>query len=316
MPAREPLTREQMQEAVDLAVKFDSISQAADSIGMHKESFRYRVNKARLAGIRPTVPKAEIVPSKIERLGRVHMVIPDIQAKPDVSHEHLRWIANYALDKRPDVIVQIGDWADMPSLSLYDKGKRCYEGRRYVKDIDAANFSLNLFEETIENHNRAHHEDQYTPRKVITLGNHEYRIDRATQLDSALHGKLKIDDLDLERRGWEVYPFLEIVTIDGIEYSHYFTSGNMGRPVTTAAALLRERQSSATMGHTQYADMAIHKKTMKRALFAGVCYLHDEDYLGPQGNNVRRQVIMKHEVQDGLYDLMEVSLNFLRKRYS
>jgi hypothetical protein len=66
----------------------------------------------------------------------------------------MRWIANYALEKRPDVIVQIGDWADMPSLSLYDKGKRCYEGRRYVKDIDAANFSLNLFEETIENHNR------------------------------------------------------------------------------------------------------------------------------------------------------------------
>jgi hypothetical protein len=306
-----------MQEAVDLYERYGrSKAKAAKAANLPVETFRNRLQQGLVAGLRPRAPQEYVRPTNLHRLGRVHMVIPDIQAKPDVSHEHLRWIANYALDKRPDVIIQIGDWADMPSLSLYDKGKRCYEGRRYVKDIDAANFSLNLFEETIENHNRAHPEDQYTPRKVVTLGNHEYRIDRATQLDSALHGKLKIEDLDLERRGWEVYPFLEIVTIDGVEYSHYFTSGNMGRPVTTAAALLRERQSSATMGHTQYADMAIHKKTMKRALFAGVCYLHDEDYLGPQGNNVRRQVIMKHEVQDGLYDLMEVSLNFLRKRYS
>jgi hypothetical protein len=184
------------------------------------------------------------------------------------------------------------------------------------KDIEAANYSLERFERPIEDYNRAHPENPYNPQKIKTDGNHEYRIIRATDIDPALHGKLTLEDLDFERRGWEVHPFLEVINVDGIEYSHYFTSGNMGRPVTTAAALLRERQNSATMGHTQYADMAIHKKTMKRALFCGVCYLHNEEYLGPQGNNVRRQVVMKHEVEDGLYDLMEVSLKFLKKRYS
>ena len=316
MPARVPLTKEQMQEAVDIAVRFDSIAKAADSIGMHKESFRHRVHKARLAGIRPTVPKAEIVPSKIERLGRVHMVIPDIQAKPNVSHEHLRWIANYALDKRPDVIVQIGDWADFPSLSLYDKGKKCYEGRRYVKDVEAANFSINLFEETIENHNRARPEDRYTPRKVITLGNHEQRVIRACELDAALSGKLRLDDLDFEQRGWEVHDFLKVVEIDGVQYSHYFISGAMGRPVSSAAALLKARGGSATMGHVQRMDVAYHPQTQQIGLMCGTCYLHDEDYLGPQGNAAPRQIILKHEVQDGRYDLMAVSLRFLEKRYS
>jgi hypothetical protein len=38
--------------------------------------------------------------------------------------------------------------------------------------------------------------------------------------------------------------------------------------------------------------------------------------MGHQGNNQRRQIIMKHEVQDGRYDLMEVSLAFLGKSYS
>jgi hypothetical protein len=316
MPAREPLTREQMQEAIDLAAKFNSVNKAADSIGMHKESFRHRVNKARMAGVKPTYKREEIEPSRIERLGRVHMVIPDIQAKPNVRHDHMRWVANYALDKRPDVIVQIGDWADMPSLSLYDKGKRSYEGRRYVNDIDAANFSLNLFEETIANYNRTHPEDQYNPRKVITLGNHEYRIERATQLDAALEKKLRLDDLDFDRCGWEVYPFLEVVEIDGIEYSHYFISGSMGRPVSSAAALLKARGGSATMGHVQRMDVAYHPQTQMIGLMCGTCYLHDEDYLGPQGNAAPRQVIMKHEVEDGRYDLMAVSLRFLEKRYS
>jgi hypothetical protein len=307
----------QMQEAVDLYERYGrNKSKAAVAANVPVETFRNRLQRGLLAGLKPRVQTEYVRPTNLERLGRVHMVIPDIQAKPNVSHEHMRWIANYAIEKRPDVIIQIGDWADMPSLSLYDKGKRCYEGRRYVKDIDAANFSLNLFEETIENHNRAHPEDQYTPRKVITQGNHEFRIDRATQLDATLDGKLRLDDLDFERRGWEVYPFLEVVTIDEIEYSHYFISGNMGRPVSSAAALLRARNGSATMGHVQNCDLAIHKQTQHMALFAGICYTHDETYLGPQGNATRRQIVMKHEVSDGKYDPMFVSLRFLEKRYS
>lgn len=97
---------------------------------------------------------------------------------------------------------------------------------------------------------------------------------------------------------------------------HYFTSGVMGRPVNSAAALLRERLGSATMGHVQHTDIAIHKKTQHMALFCGICYLHDEDYLGPQGNDTRRQIVMKHEVSDGRYDPMFVSLKFLQGRYS
>ena len=70
------------------------------------------------------------------------------------------------------------------------------------------------------------------------------------------------------------------------------------------------------MGHVQNYDVAIHKKTGQRAVFSGTCYLHDEDYLGPQGNSQRRQILVKHEVNEGVYDLMEVSLAFLKKAYS
>lgn len=315
MPQPE-LTKAQLQEAIDLVAKWGGVTNASRKSGISRSTLLHRHMRACSEGLKPTQIKVYPNARPLERLGRVHMVIPDVQAKPDVQHDHMEWIANYALEKRPDVIIQIGDWADMPSLSLYDKGKRCYEGRRYVKDIDAANYSLERFERTLEEHNRAHPEDAFNPRKVETWGNHEHRIVRACELDSALDGKLSMNDLDHARRGWECHDFLEVVEIDGIEYSHYFTSGNMGRPVTSAAALLRERQCSAIMGHVQHTDMAFHKKTQNIAMFAGICYQHDETYLGPQGNQTRRQIVMLHEVEDGKYDPMFVSLRYLKKRYS
>src|SRR5437868_3592556 len=54
--------------------------------------------------------------------GKRIMVLPDVQAKPGVDFSFLSRIGQYALDKRPEVIVCIGDFADMPSLSSYDKG--------------------------------------------------------------------------------------------------------------------------------------------------------------------------------------------------
>lgn len=311
-----PISNDVMQEAVDAVEKHGGVSEAAKAMGMARNTLDWRYNKARMNGIKPSVRREEIRPSVRERLGRIHMVIPDVQAKPGVRDDHLEWIANYALDKRPDVIVQIGDWADMPSLSSYDKGKRSYEGRRYVKDCEAANASVMRFESVLEQYNRTHPESPYNPRKVITLGNHEQRIIRATDLDPMLHGKLTYEDLIFADRGWEVHPFLDVVEIDGVQYAHYFISGSMGRPVSSAAALLKARGGSATMGHVQRMDVSYHPQTQQIGLMCGTCYLHSEEYLGPQGNSAPRQIILKHEVEDGHYDLMAVSLRFLEKRYS
>jgi hypothetical protein len=222
----------------------------------------------------------------------------------------MAWIGNYIADKRPDVIVCIGDFADMPSLSSYDAGKKAFEGRRYKNDIAAAVEAMGRLVKPFQGIKG------YAPRMVMTLGNHEDRISRAVESDAKLEGTIGLQDLLYEDFGWEVVPFLRVIKIDGIEYCHYFTSGVMGRPVTSAAALLRERQCSATMGHVQATDMAFHKKTQNIGLFCGVCYLHDEEYLTPQGNGTRRQVILKHEVRNGTYDPVFVSLEYLKRNYS
>lgn len=238
------------------------------------------------------------------------MVIPDCQVKQDVDIRHLEWVGRYAADKRPDVIVNIGDFADMPSLSSYDRGTKSFEGRRYANDIAAAQRGMERLMGPIVS------TPGYRPRLVLTLGNHEDRITRAVEQDAKLDGTIGLDDLRYEAYGWEVHPFLQPVEIGGCEFAHYFTSGIMGRPVTSARALLNARMGSAVMGHTQHTDIAFHPKTQHIGMFVGTCYLHDEDYLGAQGNAYRRQIVMMHELQEGLFDPMIVSLSFLKRRYA
>ena len=265
---------------------------------------------ARELGIPRTTLRCMIGAAEPERETKRHLVIPDVQAKDGVPLDHLAWIGQYIADKRPDVIVCIGDFADMPSLSSYDAGKKSFEGRRYRKDIASAKKAMSLLCSPFANI------EGYKPRMVLTLGNHESRIDRAVECDPKLDGILSIDDLGYQRHGWEVIPYLRPISIDGIEYVHYVTSGVMGRPASSAQVALRERQGSVVQGHVQHIDIAIHRKTQAFALFSGICYQHQEDYLGEQGNSQKPGIWMLNEVDGtGNADMLQVSLNYLRRRY-
>lgn len=306
-------------EALNLAEEYGSAHLAvkAGATEVSRSALEHRIAQARFAGMRPTFERA---PTRIytkQKLGRKHCVIPDVQSKPGVRNDHMEWVGNYIVEKRPDVIVNIGDFWDMESLSIYDKGKLPFEGRRYVNCVKAGRVAMEKLLKPIDDYNRTcKKHDQYRPEMHFTMGNHEIRIARIADNNPEYEGKFSLEDLGIAEYGWKVHDFLKPVKIDGVMYCHYFTSGVMGRPVSSAAALLREQQCSATMGHVQHSDCAMHKKTGQRALFAATCYLHDERYLGEQGNSQRRQIIIKNEVEDGRYDLLEVSLRFLEKRYS
>jgi hypothetical protein len=164
---------------------------------------------------------------------------------------------------------------------------------------------------------RKNKEKLYKPRMVLTLGNHEHRIDRAINEDRKLDGLISTDDLPYQ--DWEVIPFLQVVTIDGIAYSHYFTSGVMGRPITTAAALLTKKHMSCFAGHQQGRQISYGRRADGQemtAIIAGSFYEHSEAYLGAQGNQHWRGFYVLHDVHDGAFDEMAVSIKFLKERYN
>ena len=251
------------------------------------------------------------------------LVLPDVQAKPGNDFTFLRRIGTYAVEKKPDVIVCIGDFADMESLSSYDKGKKSFEGRRFKKDIEAAKDAMCEFLTPMWEYNatkKKNKEKGYKPRMVMTLGNHEDRINRAVNEDPKLEGLMSIDkSLEYQVDGWEVFPFLEVVEIEGVAFSHYFQTGVMGRPASSAQAQLNKKHQSCIAGHQQGLQIASGFKAngnMITSIIAGSCYEHNEQYLGPQGNNHWRGFLMLNEVRDGMFDPMFVSLNYINKKYA
>lgn len=246
-----------------------------------------------------------------------HIVIPDTQCKPGVPLEHLSWAGQYVARRKPDTVIIIGDWWDMPSLSSYDAGKKSFEGRMYKEDVEAGHRGMELFMAPIRKMKTTR------PRLVFLYGNHEERILRAVESDRKLEGTIGYHDLKLESYRFETYQFLEVVNLDGIAYSHFFPRAASGsvmqskRGAPNAKAQLQRQGGSCTAGHQQGLDVACLPLggKLQWGLIAGSFYQHDEAYLSPQGNDHWRGIVVKHEVLNGSYNPMFVSLDYLRGRY-
>lgn len=249
-------------------------------------------------------------------------IIPDTQVKPGVATDHLKAAGNYVLKHRPGVIVHLGDHFDMHSLSSYDKGTKKAEGANYQEDIKAGQRAMEEFLAPIKKYNKRRKKSkhsQYKPRMVFLLGNHENRIARHINANPELDGQLGFHNLGLEEMGWEVIPFLKPIEIEGLQFAHYFYNPMSGHPYGgKAATKLNNVGFSFVMGHQQGLDMAMkhlaNGKTI-RALVAGSFYQHDEEYKGYQANDHFRGCVMLHEVHDGDYCLMELSLSYLMSHW-
>lgn len=241
------------------------------------------------------------------------LLIPDTQVRPGVQLDHLGNMGEYIAEVRPDAIVHIGDHWDMPSLSSYDKGTAKIEGRRVRTDIEAGNTAMQLLLEPLRRlqaHQALNKKKVYRPKMDFFMGNHEHRIHRYENNHPEVQGALGYDTLDL--RMWNVHDFLDVHTIGGVNFAHYFYNPNTGRPIGgTAEHRLNKVKQSFVQGHEQgfkYHMEAVGNKRI-HGLVAGSFYTHDEEYKGPQGNTHWRGACMLHNVKDGMYDLevMDIS---------
>lgn len=252
-------------------------------------------------------------------MARTHLVIPDQHAHPDHSNERADWLSRLIIDLQPDVVVNIGDAADMASLSSYDKGKRSFHGRSYRRDIDShLDFQSRIWEPVKARKKRL-------PYRVVLEGNHEHRIEKALDLSPELEGTLGFKDYDFDRYYDDVVRYEGstpgIIEIDGIQYAHYFVSGVMGRPIGglhPATSLIQKGLTSCTAGHLHLADWSTHTTANGRKLMGAVVGVY-QDYDAEWAGNVNklwwRGVFVAHGVENGVYDPEFISLDRLKQAY-
>ena len=254
-----------------------------------------------------------------------HLFIPDCQVKPGVNTDHLEALGNYIVDKQPEKIICIGDFADMHSLSTFDVGNLAAEGARYHADIECVNDAMERLLSPLRSYNeqqRKNKKKKYIPEMHMTLGNHEYRIDRHVERNPNLAGHISTNDLAYESWGWNVHPFLDILELDGVHYSHYFINPFSVMKTVVAGTIetkLKNLGMSFSMGHQQllqYGCVYMPNGDRRQGLVAGSFYSHDEPYMGSQGNMAHwRGVIHKKEVKDGGYDPQFLSLDYMLRRW-
>jgi Calcineurin-like phosphoesterase len=252
---------------------------------------------------------------------KTHLVIPDQHANPFYNNLRAEWLGKLMADLKPDVVVNLGDAADLTSLSSYDKGKASFHGKNYGDDIAS---HLDFQDRMWYNIRKS---KKKLPTSYVLEGNHEHRIKRFLEFEPHLKGAVSFNDLDFKKYYNEVVEYSGeapgIITVDGIDYAHYFTAGISGRALQSvhhAYDLTSKRFTSSTVGHSHLMDYAVRKDSSGRTrmgLVAGVF----QDYVAPwAGKGVCSHwwsgVVIKRNVSDGVYDPEFVSLERLKRTYA
>ena len=254
-----------------------------------------------------------------------HLVIGDTHDNPEEPKDRFEWAGRYALEHQVEKVMQGWDWSSIDSLCSYDKGKRKFEGRSYSRDVKSCHAALTAFNRPIDEYNhkrRMNRKGIYLPEKHLFLGNHENRVNKAVEYNaSELEGLMDLSDLGHADFGWQVHPFLKAVDIDGILYSHYFTSGVKGYAIGgqhSAYRAMKEKMQSCTSFHSHRLSVFpqhLHDGTRQWGMVAGCYFTHWEDYAGPDNNNWDRGIVHKRRVKNGDYDFEWISIEELERRY-
>lgn len=252
------------------------------------------------------------------------LVIGDAHAHPDYPNTRFDWLSKMILEVRPDVVMDMGDFADMPSLSSFDFGKTGYEGRRYKRDIACAiNARTRVMASVVAYNKGKAKAKQYNPRWVALGGNHEEaRINRVVENNALLQGVISYADLGYAELGWDYVPFGKEICVGGIYFSHYFVGGVRDKPVEgmyPAATLLKRYHTSRIMGHSHYFQVR-HESAHKGHIWAFIagCYFDYEPNWTKQAHNFYdRGILVLHGVANGDIDAFSwVGIDEIKRRYS
>ena len=252
-------------------------------------------------------------------MGKTFIILPDQHAHPDFNNKRADYAAQLIIDVKPDIVVNLGDAADMASLSTYDKGKRDFHGRSYRRDIDA---HLD-FQERLWGPVKARKKKM--PYTVVLEGNHEHRIERALDLSPELVGTIGFKDYDFDSYYDTVVRYdgatPGVIDIEGILFAHYFITGVSGRPIggeRPAHMLLDKTGTSCVAGHLHTFDYATRTNingTVRNGLICGVYQDYDAPWAGAINHLWRAGIAILRNVENGDYDLQWVSLKALKEEY-
>lgn len=256
-------------------------------------------------------------------MSKTVVVFSCAHADPEAPNDRFNWLGDFIYDLKPDMVIDLGDGADMRSLNSYDtRYPKAIVAQSYEKDVEVYNDSQERLRHKFKQNRR---------RKPVWIGfegNHENRIKKAVALDPRLEGeRYGVSFSHLETNRWfdEYHEYHNsapaIVDYDGVSYAHFFSSGNYGTATSGrhhAYTLLANRNHSSTCGHSHKRNQYFKDDAHPRPIIGSVvgCYKgKDESWAGQANQSWWRGVLVKRGVEDGVFDSEWISMSRLKELY-
>lgn len=244
-------------------------------------------------------------------------------ADPECDNKRFDWLGRFIYDLKPDYVVDLGDGADMRSLNSYDtRYPKAVVTQSYQKDIEAYNDSQQRLRWQFR------HAKKRKPFWIGFEGNHENRVKKAIANDPRIEGDrygISFDHLQTDHWFDEYHEYENsapaIADYDGVSYAHYFSSGNYGTATSGlhhAYALLQNRNHSSTCGHSHKRSLHFKDGAHPRGIIGLVagCYKgKEESWAGQANSEWWKGVVVKREIDNGVYEPEFVSMKRLEEEY-
>ncbi len=266
------------------------------------------------------------------------LTVFDAHVEPGQDLSRFDALGNFIAEKKPNIIVDGGDFSSIGSLSDWDSDKRRkMELRRYANDIEATNEAINrMYAPLVKLQSRArrHKAKMYRPRKVKIQGNHEYRVDRYLDYNPVMEGTIDysrdISFGDVEFSEYSYIPFMSpheqsASFINGVAFTHgpRNRAGLISSKYVSARALADAFECSVVFGHTHrfVRDSLLRvrgdgSRPVHVALNGG-CFFEDiPEYALNNANDYYPCVLILDLYEEGKFRIEEeVPLDLLKKEY-
>lgn len=240
------------------------------------------------------------------------LVVGDAHFTPHCDFERAAWVGEIIMDRRPDIVITMGDWYDMHSLNAYEKhGSKSMEGVNISDDIRAGDAAFDTMFTPVWDHNqsrRAINKKTYQPDFIFLHGNHEERLDRFIQ-DFPKFEKAFV--YGAEERSDLVVPYRHYVDIGGVLFTHI--PHNKARPISSvygARKVLQAMDKSVVWGHTHMLDFATSTRIGGDQIYGlnvGCLFDDDPHYMDGLVKDYWRGVVLLSNVTNGKFDFETIS---------
>ena len=253
------------------------------------------------------------------------LVLGDCHVDDEQDLSRFSLASQLILDHKPEHIVIIGDFLTLNCLSRWDRDKRLkMEGKRYSKEIEAGNISLDMLLNGIDHYNDKRREGKrslYKPNIVYIEGNHEERLKRYLESDPTFEGFVSIEkDLHLRERNISYIPYREYYYINDIGFTHI--PHNKVKPVDgldVCRKVSAVTVKSTVFGHTHSMNVSnFHKEGqdhLQQILNVGCFISKKEDYVHGRVTEYWRGLVLLDSWKPGRFDIETFSLGRLERLY-